>query len=91
MGLNTSDADAVTKFWQHLDHCSESLRQSLMCSSDVSTIHWVWSDKPHRWQADDRVVHTCRNFEAIRDWAFERTAGVVDFGTWVPDPLKGEV
>ncbi|CEL09746.1 hypothetical protein ASPCAL12876 [Aspergillus calidoustus] len=91
MGLSTSDPDEVTKFWQHLDHCSESLRQSLMCSSDVSTIHWVWSEEHHRWQADGRVVHTCRDFEAIREWAFERTAGVVDFETWVADPLKGNV
>ncbi|KAL4942954.1 hypothetical protein BDV06DRAFT_211448 [Aspergillus oleicola] len=89
MGLNTSNLDEVSAFWQHLDHCSESLRQSLMCSSDVSTIHWVWSDEYQRWQADGRVAHTCRNFEAIRAWAFERTAGVVDFGTWVEDPLRG--
>ncbi|KAL2851399.1 hypothetical protein BJX68DRAFT_266307 [Aspergillus pseudodeflectus] len=91
MGLSTSDPDEVTKFWQYLDYCLESLRQSLMCSSDVSTIHWVWSDEHHRWQADGRVVHTCRDLEAIREWAFERTAGVVDFETWVADPLKGDV
>ncbi|KAL4982440.1 hypothetical protein BDW68DRAFT_195347 [Aspergillus falconensis] len=90
MGVNTSNSDEVSAFWQHLDHCSESLRQSLMCSSDVSTIHWVWSGKHHRWQADGRVAHTCRDFAAIRDWAFERTAGVVDFEKWVPDPLRGE-
>jgi hypothetical protein len=46
---------------------------------------------PLRLGADGRVVHTCRDFEAIRNWAFERTAGVVDFEIWVPDPLKGEV
>ncbi|KAL4928133.1 oxidase ustYa family protein [Aspergillus undulatus] len=88
MGVNKSSPDEVSAFWDHLDHCSESLRQSLMCSSDVSTINWVWSDEQHRWQADGRVAHTCRDFEAIRGWAFERTAGVVDFGTWVPDPLR---
>ncbi|RDW92936.1 oxidase ustYa family protein [Aspergillus mulundensis] len=91
MGVNESDPEEVRRFWTHLDHCSESLRQSLMCSSDVAPITWVWSEEHHRWQADGRVVHTCRDFEAIREWAFERTAGVVDFETWVPDPLKREV
>ncbi|KAL4874961.1 hypothetical protein BJY04DRAFT_172202 [Aspergillus karnatakaensis] len=90
MGLNESDPSAVSAFWEHLDHCSESLRQSLMCSSDVSTIHWAWSDEHHKWQADGRVAHTCRDFQAIREWAFERTAGVVDFDTWVADPLRGQ-
>ncbi|KAL4799883.1 hypothetical protein BDV19DRAFT_200462 [Aspergillus venezuelensis] len=89
MGLNTSNADEVSSFWAHLDHCSESLRQSLMCSSDVSTIHWAWSDKHQKWQADGRVQHTCRDFNRIREWAFERTAGLVDFGKWVEDPLRG--
>ncbi|KAL4960883.1 oxidase ustYa family protein [Aspergillus stella-maris] len=88
MGLNTSNADEVSSFWEHLDHCSESLRQSLMCSSDVSTIHWAWSDKHQKWQADGRVQHTCRDFSRIRGWAFERTAGAVDFAKWVEDPLQ---
>ncbi|GAQ47458.1 hypothetical protein AKAW_02555 [Aspergillus niger] len=85
-----SDPEAVKNFWTHLDHCSDSIRQSLMCSSDVSTIHWRWNESIPRWQAESRIVHTCRDFEAIRNWAFERTAGVVDFETWVPDPLRGE-
>ncbi|KAL5355025.1 hypothetical protein BJX96DRAFT_170277 [Aspergillus floccosus] len=91
MGVNMSDPKEVEDFWTHLDHCSDSLRQNLMCSSDVSTIHWLWGEKVQRWQADGRVVHTCRDFEAIRAWAFERTAGKVDFETWVPDPLRGEI
>ena len=83
--------EEAENFWTHIDHCSDSLRQNLMCNSDVSTIQWVWNGSIPRWQADGRIVHTCRDFERIRDWAFERTAGVVDFETWVPDPLKGEV
>ncbi|PYH35729.1 uncharacterized protein BO87DRAFT_22527 [Aspergillus neoniger CBS 115656] len=71
MGLNMSDPEAVKNFWIHLDHCSDSIRQSLMCSSDVSTIHWRWNESIPRWQAESRIVHTCRDFEAIRNWAFE--------------------
>ncbi|KAL5340873.1 hypothetical protein BJX70DRAFT_396256 [Aspergillus crustosus] len=91
--LNTSDPATISRFWAHLDHCSESLRQSLMCSSDVSTITWVWSDEVKRWQADGRSVHTCRDFGKIQEWAFGRSVGdlEVDFGEWVGDPLKGEV
>ncbi|GLB20941.1 hypothetical protein AtubIFM61612_010889 [Aspergillus tubingensis] len=91
MGVNMSDPQEVEDFWTHLDHCSDSIRQNLMCSSDVSTIHWLWAEEDKTWEADGRVMHTCRDFEAIRDWAFENRAGMIDRTVWVPDPLKGEI
>ncbi|GLA89660.1 hypothetical protein AtubIFM56815_004148 [Aspergillus tubingensis] len=91
MGVNMSDPQEVEDFWTHLDHCSDSIRQNLMCSSDLSTIHWLWAEKDQTWEADGRVMHTCRDFEAIRDWAFENRAGMIDRTVWVPDPLRGEI
>ncbi|PYH28779.1 oxidase ustYa family protein, partial [Aspergillus neoniger CBS 115656] len=91
MGVNMSDPDDVENFWTHLDHCSESIRQNLMCSSDLSTIHWLCVEEDQTWKADGRVMHTCRDFEAIRDWAFENRAGMIDRTVWVPDPLRGEI
>ena len=91
MGVNMSDPQEVEDFWTHLDHCSDLIRQNLMCSSDLSTIHWLWAEKDQTWEADGRVMHTCRDFEAIRDWAFENRAGMIDRTVWVPDPLKGEI
>lgn len=56
----------------HLDHCVESLRQSLICSSDVSPIVYRWSDRFSKNLAKLNTVHSCRNFEDVRDWAFGR-------------------
>ncbi|OJJ66335.1 hypothetical protein ASPBRDRAFT_665868 [Aspergillus brasiliensis CBS 101740] len=55
MGVNMSDPEEVENFWIHLDHCSDSIRQNLMCTSDVSTIHWLWVEKDQQWEADGRL------------------------------------
>lgn len=57
----------------HISHCVDSIRQSLMCSSDISTIVWQWSESLQKVIVKGNVAHTCRNFDRIRDWAKERT------------------
>jgi hypothetical protein len=51
-------------------------------------------------QAQINSVHTCRNFEKIRDWAFDRyvekkssrsrveNGRIVDYSSWGPDPTE---
>jgi hypothetical protein len=51
-------------------------------------------------QAQMDTVHTCRNFEKIRDWAFDRyidhknarlhveNGQIVDYSSWSADPTK---
>lgn len=64
--------------FRHIDHCVDSIRQSLMCASDVSTV--VWQKIPDineeviRIHSD--VLHTCRNFDKIRQWAVEHRLDV---------------
>jgi hypothetical protein len=53
----------------HIRHCVGAIRQPLMCSADVSVGVWQWSDRLNRIAARDDVVHTCRDFDKIRDWA----------------------
>lgn len=60
-------ADALN----HLEHCVESLRQSLQCSSDISTIYWQWSPKFQHMLGNPATTHTCRDFEHIREWAVQ--------------------
>ena len=54
------------------DHCIDSIRQSLICSSDISTNHYNWVQDSKHIQPHLDSVHTCRNFEKIREWAFDR-------------------
>ncbi|KAL1599896.1 hypothetical protein SLS60_007701 [Paraconiothyrium brasiliense] len=56
----------------HVEHCLDQLRQALMCSADTATIPWTWSKGQGRTIADARTTHTCRDYDAIREWAKER-------------------
>ncbi|OAA60110.1 hypothetical protein ISF_06121 [Cordyceps fumosorosea ARSEF 2679] len=58
--------------WAHIDHCIESLRQSLTCSADVSAIPYRWHPERRIAEPDVRGAHICRDFSRIRDWAFAR-------------------
>lgn len=58
---------------EHLSHCIDGIRQSLMCSADVSLIVWQWAEAAHQASPRMDVVHSCRNFDKIADWAKERT------------------
>ena len=67
----SSSSEKGTDNIYHLEHCYDSIRQSLMCSSDVSTIFWEWSPENKKMMGNLATTHTCRNFEKIRDWALE--------------------
>ncbi|KAJ3722012.1 hypothetical protein F5878DRAFT_70349 [Lentinula raphanica] len=55
----------------HMQHCISSLRQSITCSSDITPIVWQWSNKSQAAKERSDVVHTCRDFEKIKDWAHD--------------------
>ncbi|KAJ4987024.1 tat pathway signal sequence [Stagonosporopsis vannaccii] len=58
----------------HVTHCLDILRQQLMCTVDIGVLGQVWyqpSEKPAQAFVDFNTMHTCRNFETIRDWAKE--------------------
>ncbi|KAF5679232.1 hypothetical protein FHETE_973 [Fusarium heterosporum] len=73
MDLTSGSEKAIDNIF-HMEHCYEQLRQSLQCSSDISTIYWGWSLKKQRMLGNVRTTHTCKNFEKIRDWAVEHKA-----------------
>ncbi|KAH6954738.1 hypothetical protein DER45DRAFT_315089 [Fusarium avenaceum] len=73
MDLTSGSEKAIDNIF-HMEHCYEQLRQSLQCSSDISTIYWEWSEKKQRMFGNVRTTHTCKNFGKIRDWAVEHKA-----------------
>lgn len=59
----------------HLDHCLDHLRQSLMCHGDLTpltTIYWPQIDGSFAHSAQ---THVCRNYEMIRDYTTQRYNG----------------
>ncbi|KAG4439094.1 hypothetical protein IFR05_005436 [Cadophora sp. M221] len=59
----------------HVTHCLDTLRQQLMCTADVGVLGQVWwnKDEPVAYP-DFNTRHKCRNFDDIRQWAFEHQA-----------------
>ena len=55
--------------FDHTAHCVNSIRQSIMCSTDVTPNVWSWDERRQRNFPRLDSVHTCRNFEKIKEWA----------------------
>ncbi|KAI0146669.1 hypothetical protein BJ166DRAFT_538323 [Pestalotiopsis sp. NC0098] len=75
---------------KHLDHCVDQIRQVIMCASDVSTNWLRWDEE---WQSNmppGFTYHSCRNFDAVVDWAREHTVEPFDLKIRTPDPLQQE-
>ena len=48
-----------------------------MCHGDLTPIMFEWNEEIDGYLATHGTLHTCRNFDAIFDWASERnTAGM---------------
>ncbi|KAH8804045.1 hypothetical protein DL96DRAFT_1475324, partial [Flagelloscypha sp. PMI_526] len=60
----------------HLSHCIDTLRQAVSCNADVTPFVWRWSEAHNQYMGRLDVVHSCRNFEAIKDWARPRAVVV---------------
>ncbi|PVH73088.1 hypothetical protein DL98DRAFT_659645 [Cadophora sp. DSE1049] len=76
----------------HLEHCIDAIRQSLMCSSDMTIIkeHWTEHKGPHGGMIGDfDNVHVCRDFDSIRAWVTSRDAYDDDVWPLVAERLRG--
>jgi len=57
----------------HVSHCLDIVRQQLMCQPDTGLLGQVWWNKEMPTSfVDFNTNHTCKNFDAIRQWAEER-------------------
>lgn len=56
-------------------HCLDILRQNLMCTIDIGMLGQVWWNRPApQAYPDFNTEHKCKNFDAVRQWAFENQA-----------------
>ncbi|KAJ7290274.1 hypothetical protein C8J57DRAFT_1492999 [Mycena rebaudengoi] len=63
----------------HINHCLNSVRQSLQCGADISTVPFnvqplKFSSKPILVPTFN-VIHTCRNFRKLQEWTRARWTG----------------
>ena len=43
-----------------------------MCSVDISPLVWQWVDRVQEVRVMGNIIHTCRSFDKVRDWALKR-------------------
>ncbi|KAK3322987.1 hypothetical protein B0H66DRAFT_621021 [Apodospora peruviana] len=70
-GPNPGDEDELLGP-EHIDHCGDAMRQSLMCNSDVRVLVWTWNKEKQRNIEVGQIAHTRRRFDKIQAWARER-------------------
>ncbi|KAK4209577.1 hypothetical protein QBC37DRAFT_294325, partial [Rhypophila decipiens] len=63
---------------EHISHCVNVLREAIMCAADTSVVTFQWNEGIKSAQPRSDVLHVCRDFEGIWDWAWENR-GVVPF------------
>lgn len=68
------------------DHCINHLRQMIQCYGDITPIPTKYYPSLTRNYLDSDRLHTCRNFQAIRNWTTERNNGSLA----VEPQMKGE-
>lgn len=59
-----------------IDTCVEILRQALMCYPDTSMVTYYWVHGFKSPFPNNNVIHRCKNFEKILDWAAEKAVDV---------------
>jgi hypothetical protein len=56
----------------HRNHCLEQIRQYVMCAGDLSPVPTKYYTGLGRNYVDSDIPHTCRNFESIQKWMWNR-------------------
>jgi len=61
-----------------VDHCIDTLRQSIMCYGDMTPFLVTKQRNPAGWMNDFNGHHTCRNFTKLQEWTVAH--GAEDWG-----------
>jgi len=69
---NQYQVGALSHFFS--EHCLDSIRLSLMCSGDMTLVPIRWDDNRGWIMPIFEVDHTCRDYEALREWSLARDA-----------------
>lgn len=73
----------------HLAHCIDSIRQSIMCHSDITPLVLQWDDNLQKSRHRANLPHSCRNFDKIREWAMKRAIAQMTYdGDWTDPDLQ---
>lgn len=66
---HTRYALVVGEAVDHVDHCINGMRQSLMCTADLTPNVWRWNNERQRSEVRFDTAHSCRSYEDVQTWA----------------------
>lgn len=49
------------------------LRENILCNADLTPIVWRWNERWNFTEVRFDVVHTCKSWDPIQEWAEEVT------------------
>lgn len=77
--------------YDHINHCINSIRESLMCQPDITPVPWQWHADEKKYRVGIDVVHTCVNFDKIQEYVEERKLNMLlNVTQYVPDSWDPE-
>ena len=62
-----------------MDHSIDPIRQSLMCSSDITPLPYAWYTHYQMALQATGVIRRCREFDALQEWGRERQSFTFNF------------
>ncbi|KAF7975505.1 hypothetical protein HWV62_9437 [Athelia sp. TMB] len=62
--------------FDHVDHCLNAIRESLVCNADLTPVTWHWNERDQISGVEFNAVHTCVNWDNIHAWAAENAARI---------------
>lgn len=68
--------NSTGKVVDHIDHCLNSIRESLMCNADLTPNVWSFNEELNVSQVRFDVQHTCKDWSKLKAWAEENKASV---------------
>ncbi|KAK4870691.1 hypothetical protein LT330_005039 [Penicillium expansum] len=84
---NATDELKESNLEEHIDHCLDDIRQTLMCHADISIYTYDWIPNYRKPWPNFRVDHECVNWELLDDWAKEHSFSIYDQASLVHPEL----
>ncbi|KAM3551068.1 hypothetical protein MY1884_007920 [Beauveria asiatica] len=73
---------------EHFDHCTDLLRQTLMCHGDISMHPFEWIDGYRFPWPTEQTEHQCRNWDKLVAWSKEHSVSNLE-GPILTHPTLG--
>ena len=76
---------------QHVNHCTDILRQQLMCQPDTGVFGQYWVKETNELFVDFNTKHKCKNFDDLKEWVAEHQVDPRKYGMLEVEQRPGDI